>query len=220
MEEKEIDKILKPKMYIVYILVFIYLSIAALCIGYVFSKVYEQRKTPVNSVELVSNDSELEENKSPEIHRAVEFYKAIAMVGVFFIVVAFVHIVPAVMKSRKVLKNQELIEELRIELENLTDNKYQKYHIYLTKNYIIYGINPLKYEDIIWAYIITESKYGIKTGKDLIVYTKDKKRHVVISVGPKDNILDNILIDIQEKNPNIKIGHDKENQKFFENYKK
>ena len=42
----------------------------------------------------------------------------------------------------------------------------------------------------------------------------------MISVGPKDNILDNILIDIQEKNPNIKIGYDKENQKFFENYKK
>lgn len=331
MEKREIDKMLKPKMTIVYILIFIYIGIAALCIGFAFSKAYkqyEQRIDSLNFAELVSNGREeeglyaslniaylpkilaanskkdsylyyaideednvyivrlsnktfdylksiadeetrklssiyhlngfthkidpqteslvlrnydkvfpnikltsenlyehlgkiyLDENISPKSRRTVDLYKAIAMVGVFFLVAAFGFIVPAVIRSKKVLKNPELVEVLRSELGNLTDNKYQKYRLYLTENYIISGIDPLKYEDIVWAYTITLKNYTIKTGKSLLAYTKDKKKHVVISVGPKDNVLDDILIDLQEKNPNIKIGYNKENKKFFENYQK
>lgn len=328
MKKEEIDKILKPKMGIIIFMLFIFLGVSSLCIGFVFSKVYEQRKDPLNLSDLISNNREeeglyvsldiaylpkvlaanlekdnylyyamdeenrvyivrlsnktfdnlknivdeetgklssiyhlngftykidsqiesivlrnyekvfpdikltsdnlyeylgkiyLDENKSPESHRTVELYKSIVMVGILFLVVAFGYVIPTIIKSRKVLKNQELVGTLRMELENLTDNKYQKYHIYLTENYFISGIYPLKYEDIIWAYIITESKYAIKVGRDLIVYSKDKKKHVLASVGPKNDVLDSILIDLHEKNPNIKIGYDKENKEYFENYKK
>lgn len=34
----------------------------------------------------------------------------------------------------------------------------------------------------------------------------------------KNNILDNILNDIHNRNTNIKIGYNKENKEFFKNY--
>lgn len=55
---------------------------------------------------------------------------------------------------------------------------YKKWHIYLTKNYIVYGIQAIKYEDIVWAYIVQKTKYGKKLGEDLIIYTKENKKYV------------------------------------------
>jgi len=162
----------------------------------------------------------VEEKNGTVTERAITLYKISALIGVFFLILAFGYIVPTLIKAIKVFEDRELIDELRTELENLTDTPYQKMKLYLTKNYIISGVQVMKYEDIVWAYIMQETKYGIKIGENLIVHTKDNKKHIVGSVaGSKNNILDTILEDIKSRNPNIRMGYNEENKEYSKSYK-
>lgn len=160
----------------------------------------------------------INESKTLKNERDITLYTASALFGVLFIILSFGYIVPVLIKSKNNLKDTELLEDVRHELLNLTDTPYKKQHLYLTKKYVVSGIQAIRYEDIIWAYIVEVSKYGIKAGSNLIVYTKDKKENVIASVTAGNNILDNILEDIHNRNANIKIGYNAENKEFFENY--
>lgn len=162
----------------------------------------------------------IEENEGLTSDRMVTLYTISILFGLFFLILAFGYIVPAILKARKALENKELLDELRIELSNLTDFPYKKHHIYLTRNYIISGMQAFKYEDILWIYVLGDYKYGKKLGNNLIVHTKDKKIHTIVSVGANSKILDDVMNDISIKNSNIKIGYNEENMEFFENYKK
>ena len=158
----------------------------------------------------------VEERNTPESDRNITLYTISALAGVFFLVVALGYILPGILKARKTANNKQLVDELRVELENLTDMPYKKYHLYLTNKYVISGIQVIKYEDIVWAYILGESKYGIKVGENLIVHTKDNKRHTIGSVTGNDNILDDILADLYNRNTNIKVGYNDENKNLFQ----
>lgn len=162
----------------------------------------------------------INEGRFPVSDRAVEWFKIITLLGVFFLVLALGHLLPTIIKARKALNNSELSEELKVELSRLTETPYAGYNLYLTHKYIIFGIEAIKYEDVIWGYVEMRSSYGVKTGRELIVYTKDKKRHTIISVSPKITTPDVVLEDLREKIPQMRVGYDKENKKFFEDYKK
>lgn len=111
--------------------------------------------------------------------RLIILYTISVLFGLFFLILAFGYIIPSMFKARKVSKDIMLLEDLRKELENMTDTPYKKMHIYLTKNYIVSGIQAVRYEDIIWAYILQQYKYGIKAGENLIVHTKDNRKYIV-----------------------------------------
>ena len=84
---------------------------------------------------------------------------------------------------------------------------YKKQNIYLTKNYIVSGVEAIRYDEIICGYIEEVKKYGITAGRNLIVETKDNKKHIIGSVVGKNNILVNVLEDIHNKNIEIKIDN-------------
>lgn len=148
----------------------------------------------------------------------VTLYICLALFGLFFLILAIFYILPAIIKSSSTLNDKNLMTNLSIELASLTETPYKKQHVYLTENYVIYGTQAVKYEDIEWAYILVSYSYGIKAGENLNLKIKGNKKHITIaSVGPKSNVLDDILNDIQSKNENIKIGYNEENKKLFEN---
>ena len=162
-----------------------------------------------NSISKVSGKVYIHENKTTE--REITLYSVLALFGVFFLILALGYIVPGIIKARKVLKDKELISELRVELENLTDTPYKKQNIYLTKNYIIAGIEVVKYEDIVCIYIKEETKYGMKIGQNLVIETKDGKKHTIGSViGTKNEVLSEVLMDIKRKNTDIKDLYNEE----------
>lgn len=187
---------------------------------YSSNKIWKENELNANNFSEYLGKVYVEEKNAPESEQLITIYKILALVGVFFLILVFGYIVPGILKARKVLNDKDLVDELRTELKNIKDTPYKNQHIYLTKNYIIYGIQAIKYEDIVWIYIHEESRYGIKIAKDLVVHTKYNKRHIVGSVGIKNNILDDILGDIYNRNTNIKVGYNKENREFFKNYKR
>lgn len=145
--------------------------------------------------------------------RMITLYKISALTGVFFLVVAFGYLLPGILKVRKTLKDEDLLEELRTELQNLTDMPYKKQHLYLTRNYVVFGIQAIKYEDIVWAYCVKETSYGINVGENLVVHTKDNQKHIVASiVGMKSDVLKDILADLKKQNERIRIGYNEESE--------
>ena len=115
------------------------------------------------------------------------------------------------------LGNEVLLEELRTELGNLTDTPYKGQHVYLTRNYVVFGIQAIKYEDIVKGYISKQSTYGIKVGENLMIQTKDGKKYIIASITTNSNILNNILRDIHNKNTNIEVEYSGDNNKISEN---
>ncbi len=145
--------------------------------------------------------------------RMITLYKISALTGVFFLVVAFGYLLPGILKVRKTLKDEDLLEELRTELQNLTDMPYKKQHLYLTRNYVVFGIQAVKYEDIVWAYCVKETSYGINVGENLVVHTKDNQKHIVASIaGMKSDVLKDILADLKKQNERIRIGYNEESE--------
>ncbi|MCI8620292.1 MAG: hypothetical protein HFJ50_00110 [Clostridia bacterium] len=50
--------------------------------------------------------------------------------------------------------------------------------------------------------------------------TKDKKKYTMAGTGANDTAIDEIMTEIKDKNPNVRIGFTKENREFFKDYKK
>lgn len=144
--------------------------------------------------------------------RIVTFYICIALFGVFFLILALGYLLPGIIKAGKTLKNKELMEEIRKELENLTDTRYKKLHLYFTRNYMVTGIQAIKYEDIVKCFIKVELKYGIKVGENLVVETKDKKEYTVASVVGNNGVLQDVLNDLVLKNSKIEVLTTDENK--------
>lgn len=137
--------------------------------------------------------------------RTVMTYQILALFGLFFLILSLEYIFPSILKTNKTLNDEEFLKELRSELSHLNDTCYKKYHIYLTKKYLVYGLQALLYEEIIEGYIKEEYKYGIKAGENLVVKTKNNKEYVMGSVAGNKDILHEVLNELQVKNVNIKI---------------
>lgn len=181
-------------------------------------RVFSDEKISVDNFSEQIGSFYIEESIVTE--RMVTLYTILVLFGVFLLIVDLGYILPGILKVRRIFDYEELVEELRTELGNLTDTPYKKQRIYLTRNYIISGIQAIKYEDVIWGYILSQSSYGIKVGENLIVHTKDKKKHIIGSVaGANNDVLNSVLSDISSRNIDMRVGYTKENKEFFENNK-
>ncbi len=126
-------------------------------------------------------------------------------------------------RTDSVLKNSELVEDVRIELRKLKNNPFIRLKIYLTRKYIVSRIGGLKvidYKDIIWAYSDIIYVNGIPSSKTLTVCTKDKKKIAIVTSQYNNKEIDEVLTAIKDKNNQIRIGYTEENRKFFKEYQK
>lgn len=147
----------------------------------------------------------------------------IGIIAGVFTIVLIIAAISQFVNSRKALKDPELLEEIKAELQALDDNPYKKLKIYLTSRYVVSkygGLEAIRYRDIIWVYPQIRYTNGVASGKSLIVCTTDKKKHALASSGPNDASIDEIMTEIRDKNPEVRIGYTKENREFFKNYQK
>lgn len=164
----------------------------------------------------------IDETQKPEGNITETLYIFGIFIGVFttFLVIASIS---QYIKMKKFTGNTELVEEIRNELAGLTDNTYKKQKVYLTNKYIISktgAIEIFEYKDIIWEYCQTRYVNGVAQGKSLVLCTRDKKRHGIAATGPNDASIDEIMMEISDKNENVRIGFTKENRQFFKEFQK
>lgn len=182
------------------------------------ARLSKDKKITSDNLEEIFGKVYINESKTFKSQREITLYTVLALFGVFFLILALGYLVPSLTKAKNNLRDIELLEDVRHELLNLTDTPYKKQHLYLTKKYVVSGLQAIKYEDIIWIYMVEVSNHGIKAGRNLIACTKDKKENTIASVTFGNNILDDILEEIHNRNSNIKVGYNDENKNFFENY--
>lgn len=150
------------------------------------------------------------------------FYGLGFCVGIFALM--FVIIYVSRMKGTvSFRKNPEKYEELKEELSALTDNPYKKLKVYLTSKYVIAktsAVLAIPYKDVIWEYTQIHYRNGVAMNKTLIICTKEKKKIALATSGPDDMNIDEIMVEIQDRNEEVKIGYTKENRQFYRDYKK
>lgn len=120
-------------------------------------------------------------------------------------------------------KNPEKYEELKEELAGMNDNPYAKLKVYLTSKYIIAkssAVIAIPYKDVIWEYTTIHYRNGVAMNKSLTICTKDKKKIIIATSSPEDANIDEIMVEIQDRNEEVKIGYTKENRQFFRDYRK
>ena len=204
--------------------------------GYTFSIPTDLKKLAIETTDEIFEDNEInysnfedyvgnvyiDETKTPEDHTPNILYGISVITGIF----TFVMIITSasqIARTRKFTKNKELIEEVREELKAIDDNEYRKLKIYLTNKYIVSrtgGISIFEYKDVIWVYATVRYVNGIAQGRALMLCTKDKKKYTMAATGPNDTALDEIMTEIHDKNPNVRIGFTKENREYFKEYQK
>ena len=147
----------------------------------------------------------------------------IAIFGGIFTIILGITLISQKLRLSKITKNKELMEDAKLELENLTDNPYKKLKVYLTNKYIISktgGLSIIQYKDVIWEYSLIRYVNGIAQSKSLMLCTKDKKKLSLAVGGANDSNIDEIMVEIKDKNDNVRIGYTKENREFYKNYQK
>lgn len=145
------------------------------------------------------------------------------ILGVMFFNIFIVYIIIYIMKNHKIKKlkkDETLWQEIQNELESSETIDYLKFSTYLTPNYIMdgsKGFQFIPYQDIVWIYL-HENKYnGVTNNRNLVVITKDRKKHNIADLSGfrskiKDTYLD-LMKNIYEKNQDILVGYTKENRK-------
>jgi len=112
-------------------------------------------------------------------------------------------------------------EEIKIVDEDFDSKNmkfYKKVNVYLTKNYLIdlnHGINIFKYQDIIWIYPDYRKYTGDSNSKNLIVWTKNKKKHKIADATifiKTDIIYKEIINNIKHNYDHVMIGYTKDNR--------
>ncbi len=137
----------------------------------------------------------------------------------FLSILTLIAFITNTLSTKKVLKNltDEDLQKIEKEIDDESTIKYPKYHLMLTKNYIINTSNKLritKYSDLIWIYEHKLKQKGITTNKSLAAMTTTGKTIYLVELsGSKkmDNILNEISTKIINTNKNILVGYTKEN---------
>lgn len=112
-------------------------------------------------------------------------------------------------------ERDRLIKEL--ESDKLT--YYDKYHLILTKDFIISfnrRLSIIKYQDLIWIYEYSIKKYGITISKNITVMDKSGKKYNILSSDNLDkkrnSIIKEIITTITNKNDFVLVGLSKKNE--------
>jgi len=103
---------------------------------------------------------------------------------------------------------------------------YKNAKLSLTKNYIVdfsKGLKVFKYSDLLWMYKYEYRYNGINTQLSIILYTEDKKRHVIAALPgytkKSKEVNKEIMESIMDKNKKMFVGYTKENRaKMKEDY--
>lgn len=110
-------------------------------------------------------------------------------------------------------------ETINKEMESDDAFYYKNAKLALTKTYLIDfagGFKPIKYRDILWMYRYEYRYNGIKTQMSIILYTEDKKRHVVAALPgytkKSKEVNQEIMETIMKKNEKMLVGYTKENR--------
>ncbi len=166
--------------------------------------------TIVNSYRIYPNKKIQEENfteyfeefyisETKRNDRMISLSISIVFFGVFFLILVLGYLIPSLLKTKKTRKNKVLMDELRKELNNLTSTPYKKQRIYLTKNYIVAGLEVIEYKNIKEIFIEEVKKYGATIGKNLVIFNQEDKKIMIGSIAGTSNILEDILKDIEQK---------------------
>lgn len=127
------------------------------------------------------------------------------------------------LKNRKVFKNftSGELEKINLEILELGENPYAKMKLYLLKDYIVdvsNGIIILKYSDVLWAYPYEYRYNGLLVNKNIKLVNLNNKVYDISNTKfldkNKDQIIEEILVKLKEKNEEIVVGYTKENRKI------
>lgn len=115
------------------------------------------------------------------------------------------------------------METVKSELQQNTTLKFENERIYLTTNYIVSVVNGLlritKYQDLVWLYNKVAKQNSVTVNIFLVGATKEKKEFFIAN-SLNEDILNNIIYLIKERNQNILIGYTPENKKKYEELRK
>lgn len=146
-----------------------------------------------------------------------------AIIGISAVVLAvsagaFIGFAISRVKEKKIIK---IIgeEELKDELRDSSVISFEKQKIYLTRNYIVSGngkFNAIRYEDVVWTYIMHQRTNGIETGIYLIIKNIKGKTFTLghSTRNAKEN-LELAIEEIMKKNNNILVGYTTDNMKMY-----
>ncbi len=156
-------------------------------------------------------------------NQTVNNLQAVAIIVGAFAFIFGIILISQVVRTKKVLNNKELVEDLKEELASLNDDQYKNLKLYLTNKYIVSklsGLEVFEYKDVIWEYSLIRYRNGIETGVSLMLVTKDKKKHELAAASAHSTRIDEIMTEIHDRNPNVRVGYSKENRDFYKNYQK
>lgn len=121
-------------------------------------------------------------------------------------------------KTLTILKDKDR-EKLLKEINNKNSLYYDKYHLILTKNFIVSLAKQLiiiQYKDIIWIYEERIKKYGITISKNIKVMTKDGDKKIILTTDNLDkkatSTIKEIITNISSKNDLVLVGKNKNNE--------
>lgn len=149
----------------------------------------------------------------------------ICAVGFVLDFVAIIFVIAFIGNNSRTKKSLSKYDKRDIEEEigKETSVFYKKLKLYVTDKYLVSfagGVSVIEYSDIYWAYVEKLRYRGITTGKYVILITKNKKRVQLGSTVRDENVLNEVITKIGEKNNEILIGFTPENQKAFAEFKK
>ncbi len=145
----------------------------------------------------------------------------IGMIGWFAGVVGVIAQTIMIIRLKRTIKkfDEKEWEIINSELEAEDAFYYKNAKLALTKNYVIDfagGFKPYKYRDILWMYKYEYRYNGINTQLSIILYTEDKKRHVVAQLPgytkKSKEVNKEIMESIMSKNEKMLVGYTKENR--------
>lgn len=161
----------------------------------------------------------LDETITPQNDTAILLYIGGFVSLIIGLICLIIYIVSFV-RHKKVMQKYDR-NMLETELMNAVN--YPKNSLFLTDNYIISTLNGLmviEYSELVWAY--NEKRYynGIHIGTYLRAYNNKNKFLQLAYTKKNEDILQEIMLKIKEKNNNILIGFTDENKKLYKEIKK
>ena len=148
------------------------------------------------------------------------YYIGAFLSGFFALLIIIIYIV-IIVKNKKIFKKmpEEELASIDAELSGMESSEYSNMKFYLLKDYVVdmgNNIVIIKYSDILWAYPFEQRYNGLLIKKCIRLIDKNNKMHEVANTKlldkNKDEVLQDILHKLQEKNQNIILGFTKENR--------
>lgn len=187
----------------------------------VYNKAKNEKVLNLANFKLYFGNTYLDETKSP-YDTISSLLMALGIFTTVLSVILLITYIVTLVNFKKVYKNYEK-EDIESELDKTTTIVYKKENIYLTDKYIIstlMGLHIVEYKDLVWIYNERRKYNGVTIGRFLLAYKNNNKKLQLASSKKNEEILNEIIVKIQEKNPEIMIGFTNENIKRYKEIKK